>query len=50
MVTQMGTSDYTKKIYALDEFIGRPAAGHLSLRTKDNDYLAEIEKFAEELK
>ena len=50
VVTQMGTSDYTKKIYALDEFIGRPAAGPLSLRTKDNDYLAEIEKFAEGLK
>lgn len=50
VVTQMGTSDYTKKIYALDDFIGRPAEGHLSLRTKDNDYMAEAEAFAERLK
>jgi hypothetical protein len=46
----MGTSDYTKKIYALDEYIGRPSNGHISLRTKDNDYLKEIEAFAETLK
>ena len=50
VVTQMGTSDYTKKIYALDEYIGRPSNGHISLRTKDNDYLKEIEAFAETLK
>ena len=50
VVTQMGTSDYTKKIYALDEYIGHPAEGHLSLRTKDNDYLGEIAEFAEKLR
>ena len=50
VVTQMGKSDYTKKIYALDEYIGRPAMGHLSLRTKDNDYIKEIEEFGEKLR
>ena len=50
VVTQMGGADYTKKIYALDEYIGRPSGGHLSLRTKGNDYIKEIEEFAEKLK
>ena len=46
VVTHMAGADYMKKILALDDLLGRPAVGHLSLRTKNNDYLREIKAFA----
>lgn len=46
VVTHRAGADYMKKILALDDLLGRPAVGHLSLRTKNNDYLREIRAFA----
>jgi hypothetical protein len=49
-VTHMGKAGYETKIKAMDEILGRPSAGQVSLRTKENDYLKDIEIFAEQLK
>ena len=49
-VTHMGKSGYESKIKALDELLGRPSAGQISLQTKDYDYLKDIEGFANMLK
>lgn len=46
VITQMGKADYTKKVKALDELLGRPSAGHVFIRTKDNDYIKDAEAFA----
>ncbi len=49
VVTHMGRSDYSAKIKTMDKMLGRPSTGHVSIRTKDNDYLAEIDRFAKAL-
>ena len=49
VVTQMGGSDYTGKIKAMDGLLGRQSAGQFSVRTKDNDYLSESADFAKTL-
>ena len=41
---------YETKIKALDEILGRPSAGQISLRTKEHDYIKDIETFAEQMK
>ena len=50
VVTHMGKSGYETKIKAMDEILGRSSAGQISLRTKEHDYLKEIEIFAEQMK
>jgi hypothetical protein len=37
------------KIKAMDELLGRPSAGQVSIRTKDNDYIRESTEFAKTL-
>lgn len=49
VVTHMGDRDYMKKIKAMDSLLGRPSAGQLSLKTKDNDYLKDSADFAKTL-
>ena len=49
-VTHMGKGGYETKIKAMDELLGRPSAGQISLRTKEHDYLRDIENFAEQMK
>ena len=50
VVTHMGDKrDYTAKIKAMDKLLGRPSAGHVSVRTKENDYIKESTAFAETL-
>jgi len=34
----------------MDEILGRQSAGQISLRTKEHDYLKDIETFAEQIK
>ena len=50
VVTQMGPSDYAPKIQKLDDLLGRPSAGQISLRTKENDFRKDAEEFARTLK
>ena len=50
VVTQMGGSDYGSRIQKLDEYLGRPSAGQVSLKTKDHDFLKDAEDFAKMLK
>ena len=50
VVTQMGGADYTSRIKKLDEILGRPSAGQVSLKTKDHDFLKDAEDFAKTLK
>ncbi len=49
VVTHMGSHDYAAKIKAMDELLGRPSAGQVSVRTKKNDYIKESAAFAETL-
>ena len=50
VVTHMGNKhDYTAKIKAMDKLLGRPSAGQVSIRTKENDYIKESAAFAETL-
>ena len=50
VVTRMGAKrDYKAKIKAMDELLGRPSAGQVSIRTKENDYIKESAAFAEKL-
>ena len=50
VVTHMGDRhDYTAKIKAMDKLLGRPSAGQVSIRTKENDYIWESAAFAETL-
>ena len=49
-VTQMGGADYTARIKKLDEILGRPSAGQVSLKTKEHDFLKDAEAFAKTLK
>ena len=50
VVTHMGDRhDYTAKIKAMDKLLGRPSAGQVSIRTKENDYIRESTAFAETL-
>ena len=50
VVTHMGKKhDYTAKIKAMDKLLGRPSAGQISIRTKENDYIKESAAFAETL-
>ena len=49
VVTHMGTNDYMKKILAMDDLLGRPSAGRVSIRTKDNDYIKDSTDFANTL-
>ena len=50
VVTHMGDRhDYTAKIKAMDKLLGRPSAGQVSIRTKENDYIKESAAFAETL-
>ena len=50
VVTQMGPSDYSSRIRKLNDLLGRPAAGQVSLKTKENDFLKDAESFAKTLK
>ena len=50
VVTQMGPSDYSAKIKKLDDLLGRPSAGQISLKTKEHDFLKDAEDFAKTLK
>ena len=50
VVTQMGPSDYSAKIKKLDDLLGRSSAGQISLKTKEHDFLKDVEAFAETLK
>ena len=50
VVTHMGARhDYKAKIKAMDKLLGRPSAGQVSIRTKENDYIRESNDFAEML-
>ena len=50
VVTHMGNKrDYMAKIKAMDKLLGRPSAGQVSIRTKENDYIKESTAFAEKL-
>ena len=50
VVTHMGNKfDYTAKVKAMDKLLGRPSAGQVSIRTKENDYIRESTAFAETL-
>ena len=50
VVTHMGDKhDYTAKIKAMDKLLGRPSAGQVSIRTKENDYIKESSAFAKTL-
>ncbi len=50
VVTHMGDKqDYMEKIKAMDTLLGRPSAGQVSIRTKENDYIKESSAFAETL-
>ena len=50
VVTHMGDKhDYAAKIKAMDKLLGRPSAGQVSIRTKENDYIRESAAFAETL-
>ncbi len=50
VVTHMSDKrDYTEKIKAMDEIPGRPSAGQVSIRTKENDYIKDSAAFAETL-
>ena len=50
VVTHMGDRhDYTAKIKAMDKLLGRPSAGQVSIRTKENDNIRESAAFAERL-
>ena len=50
VVTHMGAKhDYAAKIKAMDKLLGRPSAGQVSIRTKENDYIKESNAFAEKL-
>ena len=50
VVTQMGPSDYSARIKKLDDLLGRSSAGQISLKTKEHDFLKDVEAFAETLK
>ena len=51
VVTHMGDRhDYTAKIKAMDKLLGRPSAGQVSIRTKENDYIKQSADFAASLK
>ena len=49
-VTHMGKGTYEEKIKAMDQLLGRPSAGQISMQTKDHDYLKDVEEFAAKLK
>ena len=49
-VTHMGKGTYEEKIKAMDQLLGRPSAGQISMQTKEHDYLKDIEEFAAKLK
>ena len=50
VVTHMGDKhDYAAKIKAMDKLLGRPSAGQVSIRTKENDYIKESAAFSETL-
>ena len=49
VVTHMGDRDYAGKIKAMDSLLGRPSAGQLSVKTKENDYIGESEAYAKTL-
>ena len=49
VVAHMGEHDYTAKIKAMDKLLGRPSAGQVSIRTKENDYIRESAAFAQTL-
>ena len=48
-VTHMGKGTYEEKIKAMDQLLGRPSAGQVSMQTKDHDYLKDVEDFAKML-
>ena len=50
VVTQMGGCDYSSKIKKLDDLLGRPSAGQISLKTKEHDFRKDAEEFAKTLK
>ena len=50
VVTHMGDkNDYTAKIKAMDNLLGRPSAGQVSIRPKETDYIKDSAAFAETL-
>ena len=46
VITHNAKADYASGISGLDSLLGRPSKGYLSVRTKNNDYLKEIETYA----
>ena len=50
VVTQMGPSDYSSRIKKLDDLLGRPSVGQISLKTKEHDFLKDVEAFVKTLK
>ena len=45
-VTHMGKGTYEEKIKAMDQLLGRPSAGQISMQTREHDYLKDVEEFA----
>ncbi len=49
VVTHMSKFDYAAKIKAMDKLLGKPSAGYVSIRTKNNDYIKDSAAFAKTL-
>ena len=49
VVTHMGSFDYASRIKKLDDLLGHPSAGQISLKTKEHDFLKDAEEFAKTL-
>lgn len=49
VVTHGGTPDYPAKTKAMDSLLGRPSSGQFSVRTRENDYVAESAGIADML-
>ena len=48
-VTHMAKIGYEEKIEGLDQILGRKSSGFVSVRTKEHDYLKDMEAFAKML-
>jgi len=49
VVAHMAKIGYEEKIEAMDQLLGRKSSGFVSVRTKENDYLKDMEAFAKML-
>lgn len=48
-VTHMAPNEYEAKIKAMDNILGRPSAGQISICTKTQDYINDVEAFAQQI-